>query len=248
MAKTRKIRGSNYVQLATVDGSGEPRVRTVVYRGCVTNLPTDHALYYNVVSCEDHVDPKGEKSDKLLSCVLKMCTDARSHKVQEVQQQQQSTTAEICWWFAKTSEQYRIRGELVFVGNGNNGNNEDDTTVVDATLAQVRKELWGNLSDPARESFLDTSSTPGQPWSSESESNNTSNDDEKKMSIIPKGGRDADGKVLQPPPDNFLLMLLNPHYCDYLCLSGDQYRQIDTLRCKSGNSNGSGWSSQRVNP
>lgn len=33
IARSRKIRGGNYVQLATVDAGGAPRVRTVVFRG-----------------------------------------------------------------------------------------------------------------------------------------------------------------------------------------------------------------------
>lgn len=32
IAKSRKIRGGNYVQLATVDEDGHPRCRTVVFR------------------------------------------------------------------------------------------------------------------------------------------------------------------------------------------------------------------------
>ncbi|KAG7341617.1 pyridoxamine 5'-phosphate oxidase-like FMN-binding protein [Nitzschia inconspicua] len=213
MAKTRKIRGSNYVQLATVNTSREPRVRTVVFRGCLT-VPKDHALSN---TCHD---TSSTDNNPPLSCLLKMCTDARSQKVEDNANQ---STAELCWWFPKTSEQYRIRGELILVGT------EED----DRALTIARKELWGNLSDPARESFLDTTHTPGQQW-------NDSHDESTVIIDIPKGGRDDEGKVV-PPPDNFLLMLLNPSYCDYLCLSGNQYRQIDVLR------NGQ-WSWQRVNP
>ena len=53
IAKSRKIRGGNYVQLASVDESGLPRVRTVVFRGFA---------------------PDG---------CLKIITDARSQKVQQ---------------------------------------------------------------------------------------------------------------------------------------------------------------------
>ena len=113
------------------------------------------------------------------------------------------------WWFPKTSEQYRIRGSLLLIG--------DDSE--DRALQISRKELWGSLSDPARESFLDDQADP------------------------PMGGRGEDGKVV-PVPENFLLMLLNPTHVDYLRLTGAQYRQID----QRSEHLGSTWLSKRVKP
>ena len=74
MAKSRKIRGSNYVQISTVSKDGEPRCRTVVFRGFLNsaNLPEDH--------------PMGGDFDGK-PCVMKMCTDLRSKKVEEVAHQ-----------------------------------------------------------------------------------------------------------------------------------------------------------------
>lgn len=145
-----------------------------------------------------------------------MCTDLRSKKVAQSQEQ---PIAEMVWWFPKTSEQYRIRGKLILVGN------ESD----DKTLTIARKELWGNLSDPARESFLGTL-VPGEAYVQQQDDN----------SQIPPGGRDQDGKPVAPP-ENFLLMLLDPTHVDYLRLTGDQYRQVDVH--VQGD-----WSLQRVNP
>jgi pyridoxamine 5'-phosphate oxidase len=200
IAKSRKIRGSNYVQIATVN-NGEPRCRTVVFRG-FQNLPADHALSNH---CDD------------MSCIMKMCTAKNSQKVAQNQQQ---PIAEMVWWFPKTSEQYRVRGSLILIGNDSD----------DKALATARKELWGNLGDPSRESFLETS-VPGEAFSTSSST----------KTPPAEGGRGEDGKVL-PPPDNFLLMLLDPSDCDYLRLTGGQYRQIDA-RAKD-----SGWSYERVNP
>ena len=113
------------------------------------------------------------------------------------------------WWFPKTSKQYRIRGSLLLIGDDN-----------DHRALQIsRKELWGSLSDPARESFLDDQADPLM------------------------GGRGEDGKVV-PVPANFLLMLLNPKHVDYLRLAGAQYRQIDQ---RSDNSMAI-WSSTSVKP
>mmetsp|Transcript_16681 Transcript_16681/g.38505 ORF Transcript_16681/g.38505 Transcript_16681/m.38505 type:complete len:265 (-) Transcript_16681:144-938(-) len=197
ISKSRKIRGSNYVQISTVNTDGEPRCRTVVFRGFlnIANFPEQHSM-----SSQNGGHFEGKP------CVMKMCTDLRSKKIEEVAHQ---PISEMVWWFPKSSEQYRIRGPLLLVGD------DDD----DRNLQIARKELWGNLSDSARESFLDEESVPSV------------------------GGRDQDGKVV-PVPSTFLLMLLNPMYVDYLRLTGAQYRQIDQRK----NTSQSTWSSKRVKP
>lgn len=183
-AKSRKVRGGNYVQIATVDAeTNEPRCRTVVFRGFLNDVPGDTAC-----------DGK--------PCVMKMITDNRSNKVSEASN---NSACEMVWWFGKSSEQYRIRGELKFVG----GSGQFE---LDEQLASARKQQWGNLSDPAREQFF--WKEPGLSYSGKSS--------------VPQGGRDKDGKVL-PPPDSFLLMLLFPTRVDYLRL-GDNFRQIDELK------------------
>lgn len=180
MAKSRKTRGSNYVQISTVNKDGEPRCRTVVFRGFLnsSNLPEEHPMS---PQNGGHFDGK--------NCIMKMCTDLRSQKVHEIAHQ---PISEMVWWFPKTSEQYRVRGSMMLVGNESE----------DRALQIARKEMWGNISDSARESFLDD------------------------QEVLPVGGRDEEGKIV-PVPANFLLMLLNPAYVDFLRLTGAQYRQID---------------------
>jgi pyridoxamine 5'-phosphate oxidase len=196
--RSRKIRGSNFVQLATVDpASNEPRCRSIVFRGFL-DLPNGH-MYSNM--CDD------------MTCLMRMCTHLRSGKVE------QSRAAELVWWFAKSSEQYRVQGDLVLVGGGTFESDSDEA------LAKDRKNMWNQMSDSARESFL-SSQVPGENFAEES-------------ATIPPGGKNEDGEIL-PPPDNFLLMLLVPKKVDYLRLT-NMYRQIDER------SNGI-WSSQRVNP
>ncbi|GAX23663.1 hypothetical protein FisN_12Hh237 [Fistulifera solaris] len=200
--RSRKIRGSNYVQIATVDPETKtPRCRCVVFRG-FQDMPTDHPF-------ASFSGPS--------SCILRMCTDNRSQKVQQAVQE---PTAEVVWWFPKTSEQYRIRGELLFVGGEGKFQYDHDEHLIIA-----RKQLWGNMSDAARESFLEDA-VPGQAY-------------RPAQQAVPIGGRDQDGKVV-PPPNHFLLMLLKPSYVDYLRLT-NQYRQVDVY------DNGH-WSSERVNP
>ena len=78
IAKSRKIRGSNYVQISTVNKDGEPRCRTVVFRGFLNsaNLPKEHPM-----SSENGGHFEGKP------IVMKMCTDLRSKKVEEVAHQ-----------------------------------------------------------------------------------------------------------------------------------------------------------------
>ena len=103
---------SRYFQLATVTPEGYPSNRTLVFRGFV----------------ED------ERSS------LKMITDLRSGKIQDIEQQE---IGEICWYFTKTREQFRIQGNLRLVTA------EDK----DLELLKIRKETWQNLSDAARSQF-----------------------------------------------------------------------------------------------
>ena len=185
IARSRKIRGSNFVQIATI-ANGEPRCRTVVFRG-FQRLPTSHAL---------------AREYEGMSCVMKMITDKRSSKVAEVLSQ---SSAEMVWWFSKSSEQYRIRGEICFVGAGEFSMDDDKT------LSLARKEQWGNLSDSAREQFF--WQDPGKDYSGDC--------------AVPNGGRDEEGNLLEAPR-SFLLMFLLPTRVDYLRL-GDNFRQVDEL-------------------
>mmetsp|Transcript_531 Transcript_531/g.1002 ORF Transcript_531/g.1002 Transcript_531/m.1002 type:complete len:387 (-) Transcript_531:107-1267(-) len=202
IAKSRKIRGGNYVQIATVDPDTlEPRCRTVVFRGFLKQQQqqpneTDGDGNNNNITTNQETD------------VMKMITDARSNKYSEVvndNHRNNPMNCELVWWFAKSSEQYRIRGRLDFVG-------PDERN---PRLAEARRQQWGHLSDAAREQFYWV--PPGLPLKDDDDDNKTT---------IPPGGRDDEhGKVL-PPPDNFLLMLLSPRRCDYLRLT-DNYRQVD---------------------
>ena len=103
---------SRYFQLATVTPEGYPSNRTLVFRGFV----------------ED------ERSS------LKMITDLRSGKIQDIEQQE---IGEICWYFTKTREQFRIQGNLRLV----------TAQEKDSDLLKIRKETWQNISDAARSQF-----------------------------------------------------------------------------------------------
>jgi len=201
IGRSRKVRGGNYVQLATVTPNGEPRVRTVVQRGM---FPYD-----------DH------------SSVFKFITDIRSEKVGQIKH---SPKGEIVWWFLKTSEQYRISGNLTLVGNEEK----------DQGLQTMRKQTWGNLRDGAREQFFWPQ--PGIPLNEPDTCTESTTQDTKKSDVpnLPEGGRDENGKVV-PPPDEFLLMLMWPSKVDYLRLT-DNYRLVFERKSKDE------WTATEVNP
>lgn len=138
--------------------------------------------------------------------------------------------------FPKSSEQYRIRGRLQFIGSDgpiiSYNQHPESNANKNAYFIAERKQQWGNLSDMAREQFY--WDNPGIPYST-----NGGNE-----STIPVGGRDADGNVIQPPPETFLLMLLYPTNVDYLRL-GDNYRQLDEWDESDDKCH---WSSLRTNP
>lgn len=71
---------------------------------------------------------------------LKIITDSRSAKIQDIEQQ---PLAEVCWYFTKTREQFRIAGELYLV----------TVEEIDGDLQKARHNTWQNLSDSARSQF-----------------------------------------------------------------------------------------------
>ena len=150
---------------------------------------------------------------------MKMITDARSEKVTQIALFDE---CEMVWWFSQSSEQYRISGKLQLVS----GEDRDEE------LLAARKQLWGNLSDPAREQFF--WKHPGGRYEGAPD--------------VPAGGRDEDGKVL-PPPDSFLLMLLHPISVKYLRLT-DNMALLDELDSSSNScSYNDNWlPPERVNP
>ena len=142
------------------------------------------------------------------------------------------------WWFPTKSEQYRIRGKLILVGNGQYPLDHD------VTLQEARRHQWIRLTDAARESFL-CPDIPGAAFIDDHA--NSKNRPEKKHEDAPAaGGTDVattGDDIIPPPADNFLLMLLVPTRCDYLRLTNNMYRQIDETTEQHP-----GWTCRRVNP
>ena len=92
-----------FVQLATVTKQGEPRNRTLVYRG----LDEEGAIW--------------------------LCTDRRSSKVDELSE---GAPVELCWYFLRSREQYRLRGCVDVISD-----------------EALRERVWARLSLSTRAQF-----------------------------------------------------------------------------------------------
>lgn len=71
---------------------------------------------------------------------LKFITDIRSQKAEEINLY---PWGEICWYFPKTREQFRIAGKLVLVG----------ADCADSALCLSWRTAWQDLSEAARSQF-----------------------------------------------------------------------------------------------
>ncbi|HIK36818.1 MAG: pyridoxamine 5'-phosphate oxidase family protein [Geminocystis sp.] len=147
---------------------------------------------------------------------LQMVTDKRSQKYEDLKI---NPMAEICWYFTKTREQFRIRGVVRIVeelGDDSNVGQEEIRPYLEA-----RRKAWENLSDNGKEQFFWP--TPGK-------------ERKKKWDW---GDWKAEATAT---PANFCLLLLQPLLVDHLQLRGNpQNRYIYTLK-------GGKWEWQEVNP
>ncbi len=85
---------------------------------------------------------------------LKIITDTRSAKIQDIEHQ---AIAEVCWYFTKTREQFRISGNLQLITAAQTDNN----------LQLARQTTWHNLSAAARAQFAWPN--PGKPAADQAE-------------------------------------------------------------------------------
>ncbi len=129
---------------------------------------------------------------------LKIITDSRSDKIKQIQA---CPWGEICWYFTKTRQQFRLFGSLILV----------TADCSDRELQQARQDTWENLSDSARQQFS---------WPNPKQ-NRTEDKEAYSISVAAK----------EKPLDNFCLLLLEPNKVDHLELRGEpQNRTIYLLK------------------
>ena len=290
IAKSRKVRGGNYVQLATIgyrataisNGNPQSRLekipvpenRCLVFRG--------FCIDFSESFLDDTKRDYPLEKPKTKQMMLKMITDKRSAKAQQIlenlKNDRHNNPAELVWWFSQSSEQYRIAGDLFLIGctaedttviatskdnlHDQKSISEDKTDVLKAYLEE-RKKQWGNLSDNAREQFY--WHWPGKEYDGAPEDIPAGGRENLQKSLTGLNLEDDEGKVdknptcdstitkmdkVLEPPENFMLLLLQPNCCKYLRLS-DNFAQRDELLLKSSNAlvgDKESWKCYRTNP
>jgi PPOX class probable FMN-dependent enzyme len=72
---------------------------------------------------------------------LEFVTDRRSEKMDQIAR---NPWTEVCWYFPKTREQFRLSGQLTAIGSGSG----------DRDLDALRHRAWQELSDRAKTQFF----------------------------------------------------------------------------------------------
>ena len=156
------------------------------------NRAKNHSRYFQLAT----VSPEGLPKNRTVvfrgflesTNTIQIVTDSRSQKTTQIAYQ---PWGEICWYFSKTREQFRISGDLTLV----DGDNDD------SELIAARKAAWQKISDKARSQFM---------WPNPGESRT---DD---LTLFT-----SETPSDQEPVTNFCLLLLTPKKVDHLELRGE---------------------------
>ena len=182
---------SKYYQVASVCSNGEPKNRTMVFRGFLSG------------------------TQSLLSV-----TDSRSEKIEEWQGDNKSRF-EICWYFSESREQFRLAGEVALISNSLDSSYEDwvlGKHTKQSILKQQWSNLSTNAREPfysnSPKAPFDEDSMPSMPQNrlvnkgaalkNKFDSNNTT-----PTNIVSN---------LTDMSDNFCVIIFIPHAVDYLDL------------------------------
>ena len=182
---------SNYYQVASVCSNGEPKNRTMVFRGFLSG------------------------TQSLLSV-----TDSRSEKIEEWQGDNKSRF-EICWYFSESREQFRLAGEVALISNSLDSSYENwvlGKQTKQSILKQQWSNLSTNAREPfysnSPKAPFDEDSMPSMPQNrlvnkgadlkNKFDSNNTT-----PTNIVSN---------LTDMSDNFCVIIFIPHAVDYLDL------------------------------
>lgn len=192
-----RFRGSNYVQLASVDKDGEPACRTVVFRGFLGNI----------------INREGDP--KLRSPLMQMMTDLRSEKVSHFKK---NDIVEMVWWFPHSSEQYRIKGHMRIV---------DETETNLSLKKARNELWVNKLSLPAKQQFLwDQGGIPYTGDIGDDSIRTVGSDGGVAKEHDDSSVKSVDDAQLARPHRNYALMVFQPTRVKYLRLT-DNYAQLD---------------------
>ncbi|KAL2336230.1 hypothetical protein Fmac_010676 [Flemingia macrophylla] len=176
---------------------------------------------------------RGDKAEDSKTDNIQINTDTRTRKIEELKL---CPSAEICWYFTDSWEQFRINGKvdiidalnpdpqkLQFVGGGGGSDRDGDGETV--AKAMQRENSWFASSWRSRSQYLWPN--PGLPCLNEKA--------EPEISLDPSTG----------PIDAFCLLVLEPNQVDYLNLKSNQrltFKSSVTVAAKKS------WTVERINP
>lgn len=140
------------LEAQAMPGTGLAPWRSPLARALHRNRSLVYARYAQLAT----VQPNGRPANRTVvfrgfgqdTNHLQFITDIRSQKVMHLHQ---NPSCELCWYFPKTREQFRIAGSLTLVTDRS----------VDPQLQTARRQRWHDLSDAARSQFA--WADPGQP-------------------------------------------------------------------------------------
>lgn len=161
---------------------------------------------------------------------IKIITDSRSQKAYQIKDHPQG---EICWYFPKSREQFRFRGELTLI------------TADHQELQSERKQMWQDISPAARSQFF--GATPGEPREMIDQVTDQVAIEQLETERLEVKPLDEDATIVSSPDPidlaaNFCLLLFNPLQVDHLQLRGNpQNRYTHTW-------NGNHWTTITINP
>ena len=173
-------------------GNNLPEWRSRLTSALHRNRAKHHSRYFQLAT----VSPEGLPKNRTVvfrgflesTNTIQIVTDSRSEKAAQINHQ---PWGEICWYFTKTREQFRISGYLQLI----------DCNQTNSELIAARKAAWQKLSDNARSQFM---------WPTPGESRT---DD---LTLFTPAKPSA-----QEPATNFCLLLLTPKKVDHLELRGE---------------------------
>lgn len=155
------------------------------------------------------------------SNVLLAITDSRSDKIVQWTSSP-NAKSQLCWYFAKTREQYRISADVVLIGAPSIPSHSRFEDQLIESLLPSREIIWEQLSDKAKAQFF---------WP------------QPKQQVTPADDTN-EGEHVVGIPDNFILVAFVPYYVDYLHLSSPSQKR--ELHCYSENDHT--WAYELVNP
>ncbi|MEN9226164.1 MAG: pyridoxamine 5'-phosphate oxidase family protein [Thermostichus sp. HHBFW_bins_43] len=181
-----------------MDASWRARLQAALHR----NRSDPGARYLQLAT----VDPQGHPRNRTVvfrgflghSDCIQLAVDSRSEKIQQIAHCPQ---AQICWYFSKTREQFRIAGTLEAIAADH----------PDPQAQRQRQQLWQQISEKGRLLWF---------WP---EPKGCLAPSEAFVQELP-------AENVAEPPQTFVVLLLEPTEVDHLQLKGDQaYPQRRTV-------------------